>query len=352
MYFSRVWLVVLFTTLIQGISIERGSLRANGLVDPIAIDTNTPRLSWRLESSIRGDAQTAYQVQAATSSDNFGQPDLWDTEPVNSTEVFSFYEGETLDSRATVYWRVRSWGSDGVASVWSDVSSFAISLLNPSDWQASWIANVNHSSGNNSLPLLAKEFHVSCPVSKARLYLLGLGVHAPEINGELVGDTVLAPGYTDINKTAFYSTYDVAELLIEGSNVLGVALGKGIYDADKPLGKRYTKLTISPQQLKLISQLEYTCISGELQTVVSDDTWVTTVDGPHIEAHWYGGEEYDARKEIVDWSKPSGDRSGWANASVTTGLQGSLVSPRSPQLKIVDVWEAVAVKKVRATYQH
>ncbi|RYP82234.1 hypothetical protein DL769_001728 [Monosporascus sp. CRB-8-3] len=333
------------TSIANGLSVERGSLRTDGVSKPIAVDSTQPRLSWRLDSSKRGDAQTAYQIQATSPNGLWDRPDFWDSGRVESDETFTVYCGKGLESRSAVYWRVRVWDTRGIPSAWSEISTFEVSLLKESDWNASWISNPEYSPGNNSLPLFAKEFTVPCSPTKARLYLLGLGVHAPEINGEAVGDTVLGPGYSTIEKTALYSTYDVTKQVNLGKNVIGVALGKGIYNADKPLGGRYTKLTVPEQELKLISQLEYTCLVGGTHRVVSDDSWLTTVQGPHLEGHWYGGEEYDARNEIKDWSKTSGNRKGWTKASITTGPGGVLVSPKSPQLKVIGTVKAIHVKQ-------
>ncbi|RYP00449.1 hypothetical protein DL763_000801 [Monosporascus cannonballus] len=332
------------TSIANTLSINRGSLRTDGVINPIAVDSTQPRLSWRLGSSKRGDAQTAYQIQAASSDDLWSRPDFWDSGRVDSDDSFAVYSGKSLGSRSAVYWRVRVWDSRGIPSAWSEISMFEVSLLKESDWKASWISNPEYSSGNNSLPLFAKEFTVPCLPTKARLYLLGLGVHAPKINGEAVGDTVPGTGYSTVEKTALYSTYDVTKQVNPGKNVIGVALGKGIYNADEPLGGRYTKLTVSEQELKLISQLEYTCPADGTHRVVSDDSWLTTVQGPHLEGHWYGGEEYDARNEIKNWSKTSGNRKGWTKASITTGPGGVLVSPKSPQLMVIDTVKAIDVK--------
>ena len=335
----------ILTHAIEALSIERGSLRTDGISKPIAVDSAHPRLSWRLNSSKRGDAQTAYQIQAAGSDGVWNLPDLWDSGRIWSTDNIARYNGKGLNSRSIVYWRVRVWDSEGKSSDWSELSNFEVSLLEQSDWKGSWITNRNYSPGKSSLPLFAKEFTIPCVPIKARLYLLGLGIHAPEINGEVVGDSVLNPGYSNLNKTALYSTYDITKQLHLGRNVIGVALGKGIYQADQPLGGRYTKLVVPEEELKLISQLEYTCLTGIFR-VVSDGSWVTSVQGPYLEGHWYGGEEYDARKEIPNWSKTSGKRSGWTKASITTGPRGRLLSPRGARMKVVETFEAIAVNRV------
>ena len=109
------------------------------------------------------------------------------------------------------------------------------------------------------------------------------------------------------------------------------------------------KFTVAAKPLLARSQLELSCAGSKVQTVSTDNTWLTTVDGPHLESSWYGGEEYDARKIIPDWSSSKGDRSTWQHANVSTGPpgpQGELVSQVAPQLEITEIVSAKSIKKV------
>ncbi|KAJ0343963.1 hypothetical protein COL154_004012 [Colletotrichum chrysophilum] len=167
---------------VSAISIEPESLRTEGVTAPLGIHATNPLLSWRLQSDRRGDNQTSYQLQAASSSDGFDAPDLWDTGKLSDRQAFASWNGSTLSSRDQVYWRVRAWDADDVASSWS--------------------------------------------------------VFYAELNGKSVSDEVLGPGYSTINRTVLYRAYDVTDLLTEGDNVIGVSIGKGIYNSDKPLLNR------------------------------------------------------------------------------------------------------------------
>jgi hypothetical protein len=350
MRFSKVLPVTSFLSLAGAISVDSGSLRTNSAVNPIAVDTPTPRVSWRLSSAARGDKQTAFQIQVSTSKTGFETPDLWDSGKVASEDPYASYNGQGLSSRAAAYWRVRVWDAFGYESSWSEVASFEISLLQNSDWKGSWITNPNYIAGNTSTPIFAKEFKIECNVYKARLYLLGLGVHIATLNSKAVTDAVLEQGYSTVNKTLLYSTYDVTSQLNYGGNVLGVEVGKGTYNSEKPLLGRYTKFSINPPRpMMMISQLEYTCEDGTTAAVYSDDTWVSTVKGPYVEGHWYGGEEYDARKEIKNWASVCGSREGWDKTATIKPPTGLLVSPRSPPLKVVKKLPPVALKQVRLT---
>ncbi|KAI8233200.1 hypothetical protein K4K53_004907 [Colletotrichum sp. SAR 10_77] len=274
----RALLFLALVAVVSALSIEPESLRTEGAKTPLGIHATNPLMSWRLQSDRRGDNQTSYQLQAASSSDGFDAPDLWDTGKLSDRQAFASWNRSTLSSRDQVYWRVRAWDADDVASSWSEPSTFELGLLEESDWTAQWIENNEFATGVNSLPLFASEFKVNCTVAKARLYITGLGVFYAELNGKSVSDEVLGPGYSTINRTVLYRAYDVTDLLTEGDNVIGVSIGKGIYNSDKPLLNRYRKFTTSTKPPILKSQLEYTC-DGVSNSVVSDGWYQFSMNG-------------------------------------------------------------------------
>ncbi|TAH36917.1 MAG: rhamnosidase [Planctomycetota bacterium] len=119
-------------------SLRATQLRCEHLVEPLGIETRTPRLDWRLEAAdpaARGLSQSAYQVLAVSE----GAP-LWDTGKVTSSATVDIeYAGPPLTSGQQVRWKVRVWDQDGKASAWSEVAAWSMGLLEPSDWQARWI---------------------------------------------------------------------------------------------------------------------------------------------------------------------------------------------------------------------
>src|SRR5512140_3549671 len=94
----------------------QAELRVEGLrceyqPEPLGIDTPQPRLSWRLESAERGQAQTAYQVLAAAEPQNLveGKADLWDADRSCSFQSLRcVYAGKPLRSGQRVYLKVRA----------------------------------------------------------------------------------------------------------------------------------------------------------------------------------------------------------------------------------------------------
>jgi hypothetical protein len=244
---------------------------------------------------------------------------LWDSGKIVSDSTSIAWGGPTLESRERICWKVRLWDSNGKTSAWSNVASFEMGLLNAHDWDpALWIENRDYATGDTSLPYFVKRFKISNTVSSARLWIVGLGQFVATVNGQPVTSGVLNPGYFDWNKTIEYSTYNITTILKDDDNVLGVALGKGIYRAEKPLDGRYYKLLTTPHPMKLIAQLHLKYTNGSSQYIMSDSSWLTTVTGPLLESSWFGGEEYDARKELLGWDTPIYDHSTWKMADVST----------------------------------
>ena len=291
-------------------------LQVENRVSPIGIDVTSPRLSWTL--NLGGVAQYAYQVRAAGSSALLSQNvgDLWDSGMVISSQSSGIvYGGAALESRTRVFWQVRVWTDtdSGTPSQWSATASWEMGLLNPSDWQAQWIANAGWSYGQ-PLPIFARQFSVPKPVSSARLYITGLGIYIATINGQPVTEDLLTPGNTKYTTRVEYATYDVAGLLAQGANAIGVQLGNGNYNLIKTPGHYSDFVYWCPKPLNIIAQLEITYSDGTTDAIVSDLNWKTTL-GPTTVSTWYGGEEYDARREQAGWDQPGADLSGWDSAA-------------------------------------
>src|SRR5690349_12075140 len=68
-------------------------------VNPLGIDSASPRLSWRLEGAARGIAQTAYQVRVAENESALrnGKSLVWDSGVVDSGDSVQVpYRGPAL----------------------------------------------------------------------------------------------------------------------------------------------------------------------------------------------------------------------------------------------------------------
>src|SRR3974390_292256 len=130
-----------------GRGLKLTELRCEYAKNPLGVDSPTPHLFWTLESSVRGQHQTSYQILVASTptllSQNRG--DLWDTGKVDSDETVQIpYAGTALRSAQKVFWKVRSWDKDCELSDWSEPASWTMGQMNEEDWKAQWIGSTNY----------------------------------------------------------------------------------------------------------------------------------------------------------------------------------------------------------------
>lgn len=117
-------------------------LRCEYAADPLGVDAPKPRLFWKLQSEVRSQCQTAYQVLVASSQGTLArnEGDLWDTgKTVSSETTHVAYQGKPLQSSRQVFWKVRAWDKDERPSAWSRPASWTMGVLSPQDWRAGWI---------------------------------------------------------------------------------------------------------------------------------------------------------------------------------------------------------------------
>jgi Bacterial alpha-L-rhamnosidase 6 hairpin glycosidase domain/Alpha-L-rhamnosidase N-terminal domain/Bacterial alpha-L-rhamnosidase concanavalin-like domain/Bacterial alpha-L-rhamnosidase C-terminal domain len=161
------------------------------------------------------------------------------------------------------------------------------------------------------LPYLRKSFILPKPVRRARLYATALGIYELRLNGQRVGDHVLAPDWTDYTKRVRYQAYDVTALLKPGDNAVGALVANGWYSGN--IGN--DRFQFWGKVPALLTQLEITYADGSVERIVSDASWKTH-ESPMLESDFMLGESYDARQEIVGWDQATLDDSSWTSVPV------------------------------------
>ncbi|MGD0536909.1 MAG: family 78 glycoside hydrolase catalytic domain [Verrucomicrobiota bacterium] len=325
---SRVALPALAATA-QAASVAVTDLRCEYLREPLAIETHAPRLGWKLtptDPAAHGQRQRAWQVQVATTRTllEAGRGDLWDSGWVTSDQSQLIgYAGRPLVTELVCFWRVRVKDEHGQASAWSAPASWTVGMLAPGDWTAQWIGTdqqFKRQPGwpppDNTMPdpWLRKTFALAAAPRRALLQVASVGYHEVYVNGRRIGDSVLMPCISDFTKRARYVTYDITRLLRPGTNALGLWLGTSwsifppFRTADKPAGPI------------VLAQADLEFADGAKMRVVTDASWrwhpsPNTTIGVWDFMH-YGGESFDANRDVPGWGAADFDDAAWQPVSV------------------------------------
>ena len=309
--------------------------------EAFGIGTPRPRLSWIVETETPGWRQTAYEIEVYEADGSLrGQ-----TGRVESDQsVLVDWPFEPLSSRDRVTVRARVWGMEGEVSTWSQPAAIEVGLLDPKDWSARFIGPdwEEDLSQPQPAPLLRREFDVRSGVRMARLYITSLGVYEAQLNGTVIGDQVMAPGWTSYRHRLRYQTFDVTELLREGRNALGAMLGDGWFRGRLSFGGG--RRNIFGDRLALLGQLEITYADGTVATIVTDDApvWRATT-GPLLASDIYDGEIYDARLERRGWAEPGFDDDDWGPVRPLDWDLATLVAPVGPPVRRIEEVAPVSV---------
>ena len=329
--------------------------------NPIGIETDSPMFGWALESKLRGQKQTAYQLLVASDEKNFEQQNgnLWDSGKIESDQSMHVeYAGKPLQSHTAYFWQVRVWDKEGIPTT-SQTGHFETAFLGDEPWQAKWIGKgvsqqpdnekgyyssvsaqsfpadtINHDGQST---LLRRSLNISREIKKAKIYVCGLGLYELSLNGNKVGDAVLAPAKTLYAKQVLYDTYDVTSFLKIGGNAVGIQLGNGWFN---PYKKWWTwrMQWFGSKRAILEMHLEYA--DGSTEIVTTDESWKVAA-GPVTSACIYDGETYDANLEQPGWDKPGFDDSQWENAQVVQAPRGKLVSHTMQPIRVTEILKPV-----------
>ena len=386
----------------QNSRVEILGLKCQSTINPVGVDTLTPKFSWLVESGERGQRQTAYQILVGDNLEDISRDkgNLWDSGMISSSQTNAVrYGGKSLGSNQTHYWKVRVWDRDGKPTDFSGAASFTTGILDPALWQAHWIGrgdgvdpvnadglyrfkkgllvgvedegesteydkgsfmfdedrtslvNVSgpgryeftikgeRSTYDENSVLLRKSITLSKPVSKALVHVCGLGLYELTINGKKVGEKVLNPAKTNYSKTVLYDSYEVSALLKEGENVLGLMVGNGWFN---PLPKRWNWRAPWFGEKRALLQMHVTDGEGASLMIGSDGSW-KVADGPVRRNCIYDGETYDANMELEGWDKPGFDDSAWASAKTVRPPRGELFAQAMPAIERTEFLKPVSV---------
>jgi hypothetical protein len=216
----------------------------------------------------------------------------------------------------------------------------------PVVWQAKWIAVPDADPKAPVMPLFRKAFVLEKKPVSAMLYVSALGQGEVHLNGAKVSSDEVAPAWTDYRKTVRYDVYDVTKMVRVGENVLGVMVGNGMFNVVKT-EHRFTKFVGSFGVPKVLLQMQVRYADGSRAVIASDATWKTT-PGPIVFSSTYGGEDYDATREVLGWDVAAGFRDAdWSGVAVVDGPGGKLAAEVAPPLRVLKTYATVGQKEVK-----
>ncbi|WP_200979964.1 family 78 glycoside hydrolase catalytic domain [Echinicola sp. 20G] len=337
-------------------TLEFSDLTCNSQTNPICIDT-APSFTWVMNAPGYGREQTAYEILVASNKEllNDDHGDLWSSGKILSNKSVGItYDGGNLEPKQKYYWKVRIWDENGEVTGWSPTQYFQMGLVDSSNWGSSkWIGLSkdtresphrfrDYKTGAMKDPVkvtshaagyFRKEFQSKKAIKEARAYICGLGYYELLINGEKVGDHVLDPAPSNYDKQAYYVAYDITEALRRGNNAVGIILGNGFYGQNiswknDPESER--DLSFGTPTVRLLMEITY--LDGSIATVSSDQSWKEST-GPIVFDNIYGGDTYDARYELGDWSQVGYDDSIWLQAKEVSPKVTNISAQQIPPIK-------------------
>lgn len=254
-------------------------IKVEHLINPIGVDFKKPTIHWNCEG---GNKQSAYRIIVMANV----KP-LFDTGKVISSSMHYTFEKE-IPSCTRVDYSIILWDENDKDG--EETSAFFETGID--NFNAKWITGNYKVDKKKRYPVdcFRKKFYEN-NITKARLYITACGLYSCSINDKRCGDFCLTPGITDYNKRIYYQTYDVTHLLKNGENKIEVQLADGWYQGSTGawgLKNQYGYET------KLLIELRTTLNDGTVKTIISDDTWDYSNDGPIRFADNKDGEIVDA----------------------------------------------------------
>ena len=330
------------------------NLRCEHLINPLGVDTPSPRFTWLLDDTRYGAVQNAYRIVVGADSSAVarGQGNIWDTQKVSSDRMLVTCQGAALQPFTRYYWQVRLWDKDN-AELTSTVASFETGMMHTNNWKGAWISDGHGLNGNSidvkPAPYFRKQFEASKKIRSARAYIAVAGLYELYINGEKTGNHRLDPMYTRFDRRTLYVTHDVTRQLQNGQNAIGVLLGNGWYNHQSTAVWFFERAPWRDRPA-FCMDLHITYEDGSKEVIVTDRSWRTHLS-PVFFNSIYTAEHYDARLEQPGWNTVDFDDSGWRRHPIILRAAPSqnIVSQQLHPIRNVERIPAQTVKKMNDT---
>lgn len=284
-------------------------LYCNGKVDPLGTGKDI-LLNWNYSNGDeRNEKQTAFRI-TVTDGDT-----IFDSDIINGDSM-SYYLSEHQDIRDSrrYEWYVTSYTDKETLTSPTCRFETASDIIQNADWLIC-------GEDETTSPVFFKEHRIkSLNIASARAYVFGLGFFRLYINGADASNAVLMPPNSRYDKTCYYETFDITDLLKDPNCLFEIQLGSGYNQDYSRFGYRYSVA----KGMKAAIGINY--CDGSSECVLSDSGWM--VRGSNITSNGlYDGECYDAR--LTDFEAHP------AVVSNETAPNGILTSDELPHIKVI-----------------
>jgi alpha-L-rhamnosidase len=297
-------------------------LRTEYLHNPLGIDTDAPRLTWKVQDP----KVQAYQVYLSTDSLKWS----YTSGKKQSGEQHFVYSGPALKARTRYYWKVSVWTSTGVVRH-SGTAQFETGLKG--EWRGDWISD-GTDIHLKPAPYFRHGFTAKKPIKKARAYVATGGLFELSINGRKVGDHLLDPNYTRFDRRILYLTHDVTPYLQQGENAVGMLLGNGWYNHQSTAVWYFDKAPWRNRPTFCLD-LYLSYEDGTEEVIRSGRHWKTALS-PVVFNSIYTAEHHDARKELPGWDTPGFEDKAWKAAIPRSAPADKVVSQVMQPIRAVE----------------
>ena len=226
--------------------------------------------------------------------DKYGEKDRKDVPPMIATVVLLYADGTSSAVVSDATWKSASEPPAGWESKMFDDAGWknAVAWKQAKGNDDAPAAEV-HPWIPESVKELRKEFDAGQSVKSARIYATALGTYELFLNGKRVGDSVMAPGWTDYREHVLYQTYDVTEMVKSGSNGVSALLAPGWYSTSLEWLQQPYNYGDAPPALRVQLRIEHQ--DGSVEWVSTDGSWKAR-ESYILQSELYDGEKQDLRR--------------------------------------------------------
>ncbi len=168
------------------------------------------------------------------------------------------------------------------------------------EWSARWITDgayrFREKKTSPEVITFQKQLKFKGEVKRVRVYATALGIYNLYLNGEKVGKSYFAPGFTSYEHQLQYQTYEL-EAVKSGDTLSAVVAGGWAVGAF--VFTRQNRITAKRQAFLAEIWVDYA--DGSREVIATDGSWQVSRDGALRFAEFYDGEVYDARRKITLW---------------------------------------------------